>query len=110
MLEVVDSISFLDHQGKDGSAKKGGRPRKKDLDEKMDGVAKLVSAQIILNLDIFHVFSSQGSNMYFYTGPGGATNESPINSDDDEETVKVRVRMERSINFSQRSIIIDNQT
>ena len=48
--------------------------------------------------------------MYFYTGPGGATNESPINSDDDEETVKVRVRMERSINFSQRSIIIDNQT
>ena len=48
--------------------------------------------------------------MYFYTGPGGATNESPINSDDDEETVKVRVRMERSTNFSQRSIIIDNQT
>ena len=32
----------------------------------------------------------QGSNMYFYTGPGGATNDSPINSDDDEETVKVR--------------------
>ena len=29
--------------------------------------------------------------MYFYTGPGGATNDSPINSDDDEETVKVRV-------------------
>ena len=28
--------------------------------------------------------------MYFYTGPGGATNDSPINSDDDEETVKVR--------------------
>ena len=25
-----------------GSVKKGGRPRKKDLDEKMDGVAKLV--------------------------------------------------------------------
>ena len=63
----------------------------------MDGVAKLVSAQIILN--IFHVFYSQGSNMYFYTGPGGATNESPINSDDDEETVKVRVRMEGSTNF-----------
>ena len=53
MLEDVDSISFLTPQGKDGSAKKGGRPRKKDLDEKMDGVAKLVSAQIILNLDIF---------------------------------------------------------
>ena len=35
-------------------------------------------------------FFSQGSNMYFYTGPGGATNDSPINSDDDEETVKVR--------------------
>ena len=29
--------------------------------------------------------------MYFYTGPGGATNDSPINSDDDEETVKVSV-------------------
>ena len=28
--------------------------------------------------------------MYFYTGPGGATNDSPINSDDDEETIKVR--------------------
>merc|ERR1719384_2739258 len=60
-------------KGKDGSAKKGGRPRKKDLDEKMDGVAKL------------------GSNMYFYTGPGGATNESPLNSDDEEEGgVKVK--------------------
>ena len=27
--------------------------------------------------------------MYFYTGPGGAASESPINIDDDEETVKV---------------------
>ena len=52
-------------EGKDGSAKKGGRPRKKDLDEKMDGVAKLRC-----------------------TGPSGATNDSLINSDDDEETVK----------------------
>ena len=26
--------------------------------------------------------------MYFYTGPGGAASESPINSDDDEETIK----------------------
>jgi len=65
-------------KGKDGSAKKGGRPRKKDLDEKMDGVAKL------------------GSNMYFYTGPGGATNDSPINSDDDEETVKVKEKNENA--------------
>jgi len=47
--------------------KKGGRPRKKDLDEKMDGVAKL------------------GSNMYFYTGPGGATNDSPLNSDEEDD-------------------------
>ena len=37
------SIVTREFQGKDGSAKKGGRPRKKDLDEKMDGVAKLVS-------------------------------------------------------------------
>merc|ERR1719357_788458 len=80
--ELPDAEEFLMEQtqffskGKDGSAKKGGRPRKKDLDEKMDGVAKL------------------GSNMYFYTGPGGATNESPINSDDDEETVKVKEKNE----------------
>ena len=38
-------------------SKKGGRPKKKGLDEVQEGVAKL------------------GSNMYFYTGPGG--NESP---------------------------------
>ena len=32
--------------------------------------------------------------MYFYTGPGGATNESPLNSDDEEEGgVKVIVVM-----------------
>merc|ERR1711936_1229740 len=80
--ELPDAEEFLMEQtqfftkGKDGSAKKGGRPRKKDLDEKMDGVAKL------------------GSNMYFYTGPGGATNDSPINSDDDEETVKVKEKNE----------------
>jgi len=49
-------------------AKKGGRPRKKDLDEKMDGVAKL------------------GSNMYFYTGPGATSNDSPINSDEEDES------------------------
>ena len=47
--ELPDAEEFLMEQtqfftkGKDGSAKKGGRPRKKDLDEKMDGVAKLVS-------------------------------------------------------------------
>jgi len=82
--ELPDAEEFLMEQtqfftkGKDGSAKKGGRPRKKDLDEKMDGVAKL------------------GSNMYFYTGPGGATNDSPINSDDDEETVKVKEKNENA--------------
>lgn len=37
-------------------------------DEKLDGVSKL------------------GSNMYFYTGPGAASNESPINSDDEEDS------------------------
>merc|ERR1712130_407823 len=46
--------------------KKGGRPRKKDLDEKMDGVAKL------------------GSNMYFYTGPGGAESPPSLHSDDED--------------------------
>merc|ERR1719445_1888826 len=76
-----EAEEFLDDQtpffsAKNKGTKKGGRPRKKDLDEKMDGVAKL------------------GSNMYFYTGPGGATNESPINSDDDEETVKVKEKNE----------------
>merc|ERR1712210_201547 len=82
--ELPDAEEILMEQtqfftkGKDGSAKKGGRPRKKDLDEKMDGVAKL------------------GSNMYFYTGPGGATNDSPINSDDDEETVKVKEKNENA--------------
>jgi len=77
--ELPDAEEFLMEQtqffskDKAGSAKKGGRPRKKDLDEKLDGVAKL------------------GSNMYFYTGPGGATNESPLNSDDEEEGgVKVK--------------------
>ena len=100
--ELPDAEEFLMEQtqfftkGKDGSAKKGGRPRKKDLDEKMDGVAKLVSflclicAHVEVRMICINSFL-QGSNMYFYTGPGGATNDSPINSDDDEETVKVRV-------------------
>merc|ERR1719158_1699234 len=78
-----EAEEFLDDQtpffsAKNKGTKKGGRPRKKDLDEKMDGVAKL------------------GSNMYFYTGPGGATNDSPINSDDDEETVKVKEKNENA--------------
>merc|ERR1712036_77833 len=60
-----DQTPFFSAKNK--GTKKGGRPRKKDLDEKMDGVAKL------------------GSNMYFYTGPGGATNDSPLNSDEEDD-------------------------
>merc|ERR1712013_106331 len=66
-----EAEEFLDDQtpffsAKNKGAKKGGRPRKKDLDEKMDGVAKL------------------GSNMYFYTGPGGAESPPSLHSDDED--------------------------
>ena len=40
-----------------------------DLDEKLDGVAKL------------------GSNMYFYTGPGG-NDSPPLDSDDEDLPIK----------------------
>jgi len=49
------------------SSKKAGRPKKKDLDEKVDNVTKL------------------GNNMYFYTGPGGQDSPPPLNSDDEGE-------------------------
>merc|ERR1719481_2234544 len=62
---LIDQTPFQSEK-----SKRGGRPRKKDLDEKLDGVAKL------------------GSNMYFYTGPGGnkGGRESPnsLHSDDEE--------------------------
>jgi len=66
-----EAEEFLDDQtpffsAKNKGTKKGGRPRKKDLDEKMDGVAKL------------------GSNMYFYTGPGGAESPPSLHSDDED--------------------------
>jgi len=66
-----EAEEFLDDQtpffsAKNKGSKKGGRPRKKDLDEKMDGVAKL------------------GSNMYFYTGPGGAESPPSLHSDDED--------------------------
>merc|ERR1712107_255221 len=51
-------------------SKKGGRPKKKGLDDKFEGVSKL------------------GSNMYFYTGPGG--NESPPPLDSDEEDLPLK--------------------
>lgn len=59
--ELPDAEEFLMEQtqfftkGKDGSAKKGGRPRKKDLDEKMDGVAKLVSHHLSFSIFIFPI-------------------------------------------------------
>jgi len=72
-LDIPEAEEFLmdqtPFQSKDKS-KKSGRPRKKDLDEKMDGVAKL------------------GSNMYFYTGPGGGQGgreDSPSLSDEEEK-------------------------
>ena len=53
--------------GEEDSAKKAkkGRPKKKDLDEKVDNVTKL------------------GNNMYFYTGPGGQDSPPPLTSDDE---------------------------
>jgi len=65
---LMDQTPFFSSKNK--GAKKGGRPRKKDLDEKMDGVAKL------------------GSNMYFYTGPGGADSPPSLHSDDEDFPVK----------------------
>jgi len=59
-------------KNKDKGAKKGGRPRKKDLDEKMDGVAKL------------------GTNEYFYTGPGGAESPPSLHSDDEDLPVNAK--------------------
>jgi len=61
---LIDQTPFQSEK-----AKRGGRPRKKDLDEKLDGVSKL------------------GSNMYFYTGPGGnkGGRESPSSMHSDEE-------------------------
>jgi len=59
----------LDVPDETPKAKKGGRPKKKGLDEIQDGVAKL------------------GSNMYFYTGPQG--NESPpLDSDEEDLPIK----------------------
>ena len=63
--ELPDAEEFLMEQtqfftkGKDGSAKKGGRPRKKDLDEKMDGVAKLVSSHFFYISNICPAFEVQ---------------------------------------------------
>ena len=39
---ILRTCTFDTQHYQSGSVKKGGRPRKKDLDEKMDGVAKLV--------------------------------------------------------------------
>ena len=50
--------------------KKGGRPKKKGLDETQEGVAKL------------------GSNMYFYTGPGMSDSPPPLDSDEEDLPIK----------------------
>merc|ERR1711915_373897 len=76
-----EAEEFLEEQtpffsSKNKGSKKGGRPRKKDLDEKMDGVAKL------------------GSNMYFYTGPGGADSPSSLHSDDEDLPVNAKKESE----------------
>eukprot|EP00090_Calanus_glacialis_P002838 TRINITY_DN1209_c0_g1_i1.p1 TRINITY_DN1209_c0_g1~~TRINITY_DN1209_c0_g1_i1.p1 ORF type:complete len:1016 (-),score=414.02 TRINITY_DN1209_c0_g1_i1:154-3201(-) len=67
---LVDQTPFFSSKNK--GAKKGGRPRKKDLDEKMDGVAKL------------------GTNEYFYTGPGGAESPPSLHSDDEDLPVNAK--------------------
>lgn len=71
---LEDQTPFFSSKNK--GSKKGGRPRKKDLDEKMDGVAKL------------------GSNMYFYTGPGGADSPPSLHSDDEDLPVNAKKESE----------------
>jgi len=66
-----DAEGTTDADGKKSSAKKG-RPKKKDLDEKVDNVTKL------------------GNNMYFYTGPGGQDSPPPLTSDDETEKEAAR--------------------
>ena len=51
--EGPEAEEFLPDTDLTTKSKKGGRPKKKGLDDKFEGVSKL------------------GSNMYFYTGPGG---------------------------------------
>jgi len=56
-----------EEEGDEGKKKsKAGRPKKKDLDEKVENVMKL------------------GNNMYFYTGPGGQDSPPPLTSDDED--------------------------
>jgi len=56
-----------EEEGEEGKKKsKAGRPKKKDLDEKVENVMKL------------------GNNMYFYTGPGGQDSPPPLTSDDED--------------------------
>ena len=66
--EEPDSEEFLPEDTP--KTKKGGRPKKKGLDETLDGVAKL------------------GSNMYFYTGPGGSDSPPPLDSDEEDLPIK----------------------
>jgi len=66
--EGPDSEEFLPEDTP--KTKKGGRPKKKGLDETLDGVAKL------------------GSNMYFYTGPGGSDSPPPLDSDEEDLPIK----------------------
>jgi len=61
-----------DEDDKKGSATKKGRPKKKDLDEKVDNVTKL------------------GNNTYYYTGPGGQDSPPPLNSDDEGDKDSAR--------------------
>lgn len=57
-----------------GKVKRKGRPKKKDLDEKVEHVTKL------------------GNNMYFYTGPGGQDSPPPLQSDEEDMDVSEDVR------------------
>lgn len=70
ILQQSILIPEPEQSGDEDSAKKArkGRPKKKDLDEKVDNVTKL------------------GNNMYFYTGPGGQDSPPPLTSDDEVET------------------------
>jgi len=72
-----DAEGTSDADGKKSSAKKG-RPKKKDLDEKVDNVTKL------------------GNNMYFYTGPGGQDSPPPLTSDDEELDLDLPVNSQKT--------------
>jgi len=87
--ELPEAEEFLMDQTpfQSGKNKRQGRPKKKDLDEKMDGVSKL------------------GSNMYFYTGPGGGQGggETPPSLHSDDEDMPAKKMGEKQAESARKS-------